>query len=78
MTTRIDLPPETIPRRFNPYPAYKDSGVEWLGKIPAHWEVKRLRHISPSLGVGVVVNPSEYVADDGLPKWNGIRVGAVT
>jgi type I restriction enzyme, S subunit len=23
--------------RFNPYPAYKDSGVEWLGKIPAHW-----------------------------------------
>ena len=24
-----------------PYPAYKDSGVEWLGKIPAHWEVKQ-------------------------------------
>ena len=28
-------------RRFKPYPAYKDSGVEWLGEIPAHWEVKR-------------------------------------
>jgi type I restriction enzyme S subunit len=27
------------PRRFKPYPAYKDSGVEWLGEIPAHWEV---------------------------------------
>ena len=27
-------------RRFKPYPAYKDSGVEWLGKIPVHWEVK--------------------------------------
>ncbi len=25
-------------RRFKPYAAYKDSGVEWLGKIPAHWE----------------------------------------
>ena len=25
------------PRRFKPYPAYKDSGVEWLGEIPAHW-----------------------------------------
>jgi len=24
------------------YPAYKDSGVEWLGEIPEHWEVKRL------------------------------------
>ena len=29
---------------LNPYPAYKDSGVEWLGKIPAHWEVKRLKY----------------------------------
>lgn len=26
-------------RRFRPYPAYKESGVEWLGKIPAHWAV---------------------------------------
>ena len=25
--------------RFKPYPAYKDSGVEWLGEIPAHWDV---------------------------------------
>jgi type I restriction enzyme S subunit len=28
-----------ITRRFKPYPACKDSGVEWLGDIPAHWEV---------------------------------------
>ena len=28
---------------LNPYPAYKDSGVEWLGQIPAHWEVMQLR-----------------------------------
>ena len=32
-------------RRFKPYPAYKDSGVEWLGEIPAHWEVKRLKNL---------------------------------
>lgn len=24
------------------YPAYKDSGVEWIGDVPDHWEVKRL------------------------------------
>ncbi len=24
------------------YPEYKDSGVEWLGEVPAHWEVRRL------------------------------------
>ncbi|HET9904093.1 MAG TPA: restriction endonuclease subunit S [Xanthobacteraceae bacterium] len=33
-------------RRFKPYPAYKDSGVEWLGQIPAHWKVKRLKLVA--------------------------------
>ena len=23
------------------YPAYKDSGVEWLGEIPEHWRIER-------------------------------------
>jgi len=30
-------------KRFKPYPAYKDSGVEWLGEIPAHWQLKPLK-----------------------------------
>ena len=34
-------------RRFNPYPAYKDSGVEWLGEIPAHWDLQRLKYVAP-------------------------------
>jgi len=29
--------------KWKPYPAYKDSGVEWLGEIPIHWEVERLK-----------------------------------
>ena len=27
---------------LQPYPAYKPSGVEWLGEVPEHWEVKKL------------------------------------
>ena len=30
---------------LKPYPTMKDSGVEWLGEIPAHWEAPRLRNI---------------------------------
>lgn len=30
--------------RWKPYPAYKDSGVEWLGQVPEGWEVKRLKY----------------------------------
>ena len=26
---------------LQPYPAYKDSGVEWLGEVPEHWAVRR-------------------------------------
>ena len=36
VTGRIDV------RTDQPYPAYKDSGVEWLGMVPEHWEVRRL------------------------------------
>ncbi len=61
------------------YPEYKDSGVEWLGEVPAHWEMKRLKHISPYITVGIVVNPSTFVADDGLPFVYGgdIREGII-
>ena len=27
---------------LRPYPVYRDSGVEWLGEVPEHWEVRRL------------------------------------
>ena len=30
--------------RFDRYPAYRDSGVDWLGEIPAHWELRRLKN----------------------------------
>lgn len=29
---------------LTPYPEMRDSGVEWLGKVPEHWEVRRLKH----------------------------------
>lgn len=32
------------PEKYKPYPAYRPSGVEWLGSIPAHWEIKRLKY----------------------------------
>ena len=27
------------------YSEYKDSGVEWIGKIPSHWKISRLRYL---------------------------------
>jgi type I restriction enzyme S subunit len=32
--------------KYQGYDKYKDSGVEWLGEIPEHWEVKRLKRFA--------------------------------
>ena len=45
MTEVTDRVEESRPRRFRPYPEYRDSGVEWLGELPAYWESFRLRFI---------------------------------
>ena len=34
----------TLTTKHKPYLIYKPSGVEWLGNIPAHWEIKRLKY----------------------------------
>ena len=31
---------------MNKYEKYKDSGIEWIGEIPEHWEVKRIKYIN--------------------------------
>lgn len=33
-------------RRFKPYSAYKESDVEWLGKVPKNWKMLKLKHIA--------------------------------
>ncbi len=40
VTGRIDV------RTGQPYPAYKNSGVEWLGEVPEHWEVWQVGHFA--------------------------------
>ena len=30
---------------LEPYPSYRDSGIPWLGEVPTHWEVRRLKRI---------------------------------
>ena len=48
---------------LKPYPAMKDSGVEWLGAVPEHWEVRRLRNTSEMR----VSNVDKHAKDDEQP-----------
>ncbi len=46
-----------------PYPAYKSSNVEWLGNVPAHWEVRRMRAVAEMR----VSNVDKHIKDDEFP-----------
>lgn len=34
---------------YKPYPAYRDSGVEWIGQVPEHWRVTPLKVIAETV-----------------------------
>lgn len=50
------------------YDKYKPSGIEWLGEIPEHWEIKRVKDLSTKIGSGVTPNGgAEVYQDRGIP-----------
>lgn len=47
---KIAIINHAITKGINPVVKMKDSGIEWLGEIPEHWEVKRIRHVAQIFG----------------------------
>ncbi|HHK5614726.1 TPA: restriction endonuclease subunit S [Bacillus paranthracis] len=43
---------EAVTKGLNPNVKMKDSGVEWIGEIPEHWTIKKIKHISNLVGSG--------------------------
>jgi len=61
---RTALISHAVTKGLNPKVKMKPSGVEWLGAVPDHWNVKRMKHLGAiRYGLG---EPPEYV-DEGLP-----------
>jgi len=54
------------------YSSYKDSGIEWIGPIPSHWEVKSVKHISNNLdGKRIPLNSAERAKKRGEYPYYG-------
>jgi len=61
-----------VTKGLNTAAPMKNSGVEWLGNVPAHWDVKRLKFLITELRVGPfgsAIKISDYV-QDGKPLYN--------
>ena len=61
------------PAKYKPYPDYKPSGAEWLGDVPAHWEVKRLKYTAPLRNTKLYNKPEDtiYVGLENIEPWTG-------
>ncbi|ESS73586.1 type I site-specific deoxyribonuclease HsdS [Methyloglobulus morosus KoM1] len=55
---------------FPRYPSYKDSGVEWLGEVPEHWELKRLKR-NLRLLTEKTDRRGSPVALENIESWSG-------
>jgi len=60
-----------VTKGLNPDAPMRDSGVEWLGEVPAHWEVKRVKHVCllESGHTPRRTEPSYWVEDECTVPW---------
>ena len=65
---------QAVTKGLNPSAPKKDSGIDWLGHIPAHWEAKPLKRLKKYLTSGSR-DWAEYYADEGQ---NFLRMTNVT
>ena len=54
-----------VTKGLNPDVTMKDSCVEWLGEVPEHWEVKRIKHFGKVIG-GFAFKSTDFT-DEGYP-----------
>ncbi len=57
---------------MKPYEKYKESGVEWIGEIPEHWVVSKIRYCSTSVKTGKTPpTENESYFGEGQINWFG-------
>ena len=59
------------------YPEYKESSVDWIGEIPAHWESKRLGHVSTIFKGGTPKRNVERYFQGDLPWARPVDITAL-
>ena len=59
---------KAVTQGLDPNVPMKDSGVEWIGQIPEHWELKKIKHVTSKIGSGVTPSGggATYL-DEGIP-----------
>lgn len=67
-----------VTRGLDPSVPLKSSGIAWLGDIPRHWEVVRLKRLA-DVKIGLTYSPGEVVGETGtlVLRASNVRNGAI-
>ena len=72
---RTALITRAVTKGLNPDAPMKDSGIEWLGEIPAHWDIVRIRHVTRKIEQGW--SPQCENRQASIGEWGVLKVGCV-
>ena len=64
-----------VTRGLDPRPPLRDSGIPWLGEIPAHWEIVRTRFLATGIEQGW--SPQAAILRPSLDEWGVLKLNAV-
>ena len=53
------------------YAEYKDSGLEWIGEIPAHWKTMRFKFIAQLINDKSIHDGKKYIGMENIESWTG-------
>jgi type I restriction enzyme, S subunit len=65
-----------VTRGLDPSAPLKPTGIPWVGDIPRHWELTRLKHLSPQITVGIVIQPARLYVDKGVPCLRSLNISS--
>ena len=71
---KLSVITEAVTKGLNPNVPMKDSGVEWIGEIPEHWVLNKLKYLSLDIGDGIHATPT-YDEDGNVYFVNGNNIG---
>lgn len=66
---------QAVTKGLDPKVKMKDSGIEWLGEIPEHWEVKKLKYLCNIINEKTSEKPNYVLALENIKSWTGEIIG---
>jgi type I restriction enzyme S subunit len=67
-----------VTRGLDPTVSFKLSGIPRPGDVPSHWDLRKLKYVSPHITVGIVIQPAKLYVASGVPCLRSLNISSGT